>query len=234
MRVFGIPRTIFVDNGSNPNNATVSVSITQQYFVVPAYSAGYYTITAQDKSTITVESDGGATDLVTLSIYNYDIAPSVWYSRTPFNASEPIKVQGTMAEGDTIALASYNDPVYLAGKSPTGSVKSVAVSAVGHLLVDASVSNAPALQGAYRDKSITLSGVSEQLCAANPNRRVLLINNISANPCAITLENGVAAIGAVGSITIAPGTLLVLDQYPPNGQINIIGTAADIIVSYEG
>jgi hypothetical protein len=155
-KVFGIPRTLFVDNGSNPKQISVSVSNTQQNFIVPAYASGYFTLNASQASRIDIVSDGGATDLVTLTIFNYELSPVVWYSFGTFNLDKPFSVYGTMAEGDNIALATNNKAVYIAGKSPTGTLLPLAVDATGKQYSIASITDGgDASQGAKADAANT-------------------------------------------------------------------------------
>lgn len=88
---------------------------------------------------------------------------------------------------------------------------------------------------AYTDRSIAnLTGASETLMAANTSRRILIVHNPSANPMAVNLVGGTAALNAAGSIELAAGERLVLDNCPPTGAITIIGTLNDDVTAYEG
>jgi hypothetical protein len=88
--------------------------------------------------------------------------------------------------------------------------------------------------GAYTDRSLALSGSSEQLMAANASRRVLVMQNVGATAAAVNLTGGAAALDTAGSVELAAGEKLVLDSYPPTGAITVIGTAAAAFTAYEG
>lgn len=113
--VFGIPKTLFIDNGSNLSSVEVSCSITNQYFTVPAFAQGYFHLEATENSEIRFVTDGGATETVTITIHNWDVAPNVWYSFGAFNTDIPIRAQGAMDEGDTVAAETYKRPLYIGG-----------------------------------------------------------------------------------------------------------------------
>jgi hypothetical protein len=88
--------------------------------------------------------------------------------------------------------------------------------------------------GAFIDRSIAnLGGASQQLMAANANRKLIMIANIATNQMGINLIGGVAAIGVAGTITIPAGAIILIDKYPPTAQINIIGTLNDDVTAYE-
>lgn len=88
-----------------------------------------------------------------------------------------------------------------------------------------------------KDRSIaSLSGSSQLLMPANPDRRDFLIKNNGANDIAITFTTAVAAANANGSIEIAPGDALsasVLGEMVPKGAIYVIGTAAQPVYAHE-
>lgn len=97
------------------------------------------------------------------------------------------------------------------------------------------VSTSQPLGGAYTNRSIAnLSGASEQLMAANANRRILIISNEGATSIAVNMIGGAASLNTAGSITIAAGGSITLDTYPPTGAINIIGTLNADVTAYEG
>lgn len=237
LKVFGIPRTLFIDNGSNPSEVTVLVSITQQYFIVPAFAAGYFIINASNGSTITLESSGGATDLVTVSIFNYDIPPVVWYSFGTFNLDKPLSVYGTMAEGDNIALATNKEAVYIGGKSPTGTFEPIAVDATGKLDVVATIDDstpidvvvtndievAPIALTTSTITSTAASVTSVTVVAANTNRKGALLHNNSSSTVNVAFANVDAA--TTYSVVIAANTSYTLD-FNYTGIINAAWTTA--------
>lgn len=133
-QIFGTVKSMFVDNGTNPSAVDVQVQGSDQFFTIPAYSIGYYTIDANSGSTIILTTVGGATDLCTITFYNWERAPVVWYSFGAFNTDRPIKAQGTMEEGDTVASEAFKDPVYIGGiDRATGLFRGVSVDAQGRL-----------------------------------------------------------------------------------------------------
>lgn len=82
-QVFGVPRTLFIDNGDNPNGVTVSVQGTQFTFDVPAYANGHFPLNAQLNDTISFYSLGGSTSLVNITIFNWVLPATVWYTVDP-------------------------------------------------------------------------------------------------------------------------------------------------------
>lgn len=99
----------------------------------------------------------------------------------------------------------------------------------------AAVPTAQPVGGAYTDRSIAnLSGASEQLMAANANRRVLAVFNIGASAVGVNLTGGAASLTVGGSVNIPAGGSLILNNYPPTGIITIIGTLNADVTAYEG
>lgn len=86
-----------------------------------------------------------------------------------------------------------------------------------------------------KDRSIaSLSGSSQLLMPANPDRRDFVIQNIGANDIAVTFVDATAAANA--DIEIAPGSMLsasMLGEVVPKGAIYIIGTAAQPVYAHE-
>lgn len=134
-QVFGVPRAMFIDNGSNESEVEVSVSGTDQYFTVPPYAQGVFKIDAQLQSRLNFVTVGGATDKVTITIYNWEVSPSVWYRFGAFNKDVPIKVQGTQPTGTDMDTAADNNPVLTAGVQSDGTLTRLLVDATGRLLV---------------------------------------------------------------------------------------------------
>jgi hypothetical protein len=134
MQTFGVVKSLFLDNGSNPNDVEVAVTGTDQFFTVPAYSIGIYTVDANQGSNINVVTTGGATDICTITFYNWERPPVVWYSFGAFNSDAPIKAYGTMAEGDTVASEQFKEPLYIGGiDRGTGQFRGIKVDAQGRL-----------------------------------------------------------------------------------------------------
>lgn len=81
-----VPRSVFIDNSVNPNQLFVDVSQTSQNFPVAPFTVGMFPIFAQDMSTVTIYSLGGASDLVTVEFYNTEEAP---WSNSAFSPLVP-------------------------------------------------------------------------------------------------------------------------------------------------
>lgn len=75
---FSNPRTMFVDNTTNPAGIAVSIGGTQQKFTIPPFTAGYFIISAQVSSRIEMVSTGPATGPIHVQLYNYGIPPVTW------------------------------------------------------------------------------------------------------------------------------------------------------------
>ncbi len=114
--VFGIPKSLFLDNSSNPNPIEVQVSGTDQFFVAPAGSSGYYNLDAQGSSDIELYSLGGATDLITVTLYNFIVAPIVWYGFGPLDPAKPLSVRGE----DGLTIMSVTNPFAVGGQIKDG------------------------------------------------------------------------------------------------------------------
>ena len=87
----------------------------------------------------------------------------------------------------------------------------------------------------YTDKTITsLSGSSQTLIAANTARKSLMFKN-GANPVAVNILGGTAAIGGAGCMTFQAYEGFALTGADcPLGAITVIGTAANYIGAFEG
>jgi len=130
---FGVPKAMFVDNSSSPNEVEVLVSGTDQFFTVPPRAQGTFTLDANIQSTITLTTDGGASDLVSISFYNHERMPCVWYRFGAFNNDQPIQAYGTMEEGSSIVGNTDRNPLFVGGRDPSGNFVGVRVDALGRL-----------------------------------------------------------------------------------------------------
>lgn len=188
-QVFGIPKSVFLDNGRNPSEVEVYVTGTDQYFTVPPYAQGVFTINAAESSLLRFITDGGATDIVTITIYNYLVPPSVWYSFGAFNNNKPVMCEGTMDPGDTVAASLNNKPVFMGGIDyATGLFQAVSVNSLGQVGID--------------NLNVTIGGVygAETLGAAPVNPGVLTAVLDSAG----NVSN--LALNAAGEILVKDGT----------------------------
>lgn len=133
--VFGGPvRALFMDNSSNPNEVTVYVQGTDQFFTVPAYAQGVFQISANMNTIITFETEGGASDQITITLYNWEVSPSVWYRYGAISKDIPLKVQGAYPDGEPLP-EEFGNGVLIAGVDPDGNVLKANVDALGNLVV---------------------------------------------------------------------------------------------------
>lgn len=164
-RVLGVIQSICIDNATNPNPVEVLVEGTEQFFTAPAYSTGYYKIDANQQSRIRLETQGGATEIVTVTLYNYPNTPFVWYSYGAINKDVPLKMQGANPNGTPdVDNTEFPNPVYLGGRGPTGELVALKVDALGRLDLAASftiggVFGADPLGGAPVNPGINLAAV---------------------------------------------------------------------------
>lgn len=162
-QVFGIPRALFIDNGSNPNEVEVAISQTDMFFTVPAFAEGYFKLDAAQNSRINFVTTGGATDKVTITVYNYEIPPNVWYKFGPINTDKALKVQGTQPTGTDMDTADNNYPVLFAGVQADGTLTRVRVDSQGRLDFTSSINigavtiadGGDVTQGAIADAAVT-------------------------------------------------------------------------------
>lgn len=117
--IFSGPRTLYINNISNPNQVFVTIDGTQQTFAAPPYSCGYYPVIARQNSKITLSSVGGAATLTNIQIFNYDISPNVWLL-TPGGGGNAI----TAADGAIVTIGTKADAPYAGGG---GSASEVAI-----------------------------------------------------------------------------------------------------------
>ena len=74
--------------------------------------------------------------------------------------------------------------------------------------------------------AVALTGTSQAAVGANKDRVSVWLSNLSAtNPMWLVLSAGSAV--ANSGIRLAPGAVINIDGY--SGQINVIGTAADVL-----
>lgn len=102
--LFATLKSLFLDNSTNPNSVTITVSGTGQDFVAPAYSNGFYNIAATSNSVLTLSSPGGAATIANAQVYDYDIPSVVWLTE-PAGSGQPI----TAPDGAIVTLGSKAD-----------------------------------------------------------------------------------------------------------------------------
>lgn len=136
--IFGGPiRSMFMDNSSNPNETTVYVQGTDQFFTVPAYAQGVFPVDANMNSIMEFETLGGADDTVTITVYNYERSPSVWYRYGAISKDVPLKMQGAWPDGtDMDPPTEFINPVYVGGGvDGTHVLRALNVDATGRLRI---------------------------------------------------------------------------------------------------
>lgn len=230
---FGIVRALFVDNSSNPSEIEVSVSGSDQFFTIPATSEGYFKIDGVTNSRIRLVSLGGASDIVTVTMYNYDIPGVVWYRTSTSNPTVTIPDGNDVAEGATTAVA-YNSSTGAANGTVVGLLKGIFVRVFGNgLQADAAVINPAAsasmislLKGLVSlslwPATPTVTSVASALAntviiAANANAKARVLYNASTS--AINLSfGGNATTAAQITMQLAAGEKAVIDYYV--GAIN--------------
>ena len=170
-QVFGIPRTLYIDNGTNPNPVYVTVSITNQQLTIAPLQVGYFPLNATDKSTINFVTDGGATALTPISVLNYEQPASNWYSNGTGSTIASNAVQGSMNEGSNVALETNNDPVYIGGiDRGTGLFHGIAVDVTGKLQTNAVVTF-PTVQ-TVQDNGLSFNNINSATTTVVKMRRV--------------------------------------------------------------
>lgn len=90
-------------------------------------------------------------------------------------------------------------------------------------------------RGLVNDKSIaSLSGSSQPLLPANPDRRYLLIQNTGSANVGVNLAGGTAALGGLGTITLAPnGSYEPDSNFIPTNAVTVIGTTGQPVFCVE-
>jgi hypothetical protein len=69
---------VFIDNSSNANTLSLTMSTTGQKIVAPAQSQGYYSIMVPDPPQITAETTQVNGLVIPMFFYNVPIQPAVW------------------------------------------------------------------------------------------------------------------------------------------------------------
>lgn len=81
----------------------------------------------------------------------------------------------------------------------------------------------------------SLSGSSQQIVAANPNRQYLMLFNSGANTAYVNLTGGTAASSGASSVALGVGASVVISgQQIATNKVTITGTAAQPFTCYEG
>lgn len=208
-QVFGIPRTLYIDNGTNPNPVYVTVSITNQQITIAPLQVGYFPLNAADKSVINFQTDGGATAVTPISVYNYELPASNWYSNGTGSTVASNAVQGSMNEGADVSLETNNDPIYIGGiDRGTGLFHGIAVDATGKLQTDAVVTF-PTVQ-TVQDNGLSFNNIKSATTTVVKNgagvlSRIVINTPIASNTIAV-YDNTAGSGTLIGTLTI-PSTV---------------------------
>lgn len=228
-QLIGVPRTLFIDNSSNPNNVVVNVGVTNQQFEAPPYSNGFYTLaSAPGAGLITLTSQGGATSVGNVAVFDYVIAPFVW-TNVPSAGGSAV----TIADGASVTLGTKADAAVV---NPAASATEMAV--LKGILTEALILVKPAV--VYTQTVVTLvAGVSNNFLAANANRRALRWMNVGLNPCtvapgagAVTVGSGMQYNGAAGAGFQGGSETLNADS--STQAFSAISTTGTTLVVWEG
>lgn len=132
--VFGIAKSIYIDNGNNPNSLTLTIGQTNISLTAPAYSIGYYSISAPENARFQFYSIGGVAagqSAVGIEIYNYQVAPCVWYTVDPLSPGFQVEAlyptANTYNERNTVLAAGVAADVFPA----VASARAVAFRNIG-------------------------------------------------------------------------------------------------------
>lgn len=85
------------------------------------------------------------------------------------------------------------------------------------------------------DMSTSLTAVSGPLLPANPNRRSLLIQNISAVNIGVNIDTATAAIGTIGTVTLLPNERITAEgpDCPKNAFTGISASGTAAVTAWE-
>jgi hypothetical protein len=239
-QTIGVIRTLFCDNTSNPSEIVVQALGTGQNFTVPAYAEGYFPIISRLNAGIVLTTDGGATKPVGVTFFNYDIAPVVWYKYGASNKDVAQAVRGALPENTATGGNVDARPFLIAGKSPTGTVKTVNVDANGALMianlavtigavygpdaVGAAPAFAPltigAIDSAGKVQRLNLTAANE-LYVADLQGRTSLSSILAQITTAVTRLTSILAFtqgGAASTITSFAGTTVNTTILVPNAN----------------
>jgi len=139
--------------------------------------------------------------------------------------NQSIGLDSLLSTGDGVDGLEEFTELQVSHSSGVDQVFTIAVGVGGASSRSALVAGLPAEQGGYTQAAETVTNASGMLLAANSARRVLLISNQSATGNIYLNLSGAAATVA-GGIKIAAGGVLLLDRYPPSGEIYAIGDIA--------
>lgn len=215
--------SVYIDMDGVTVDVTLSTNLVKQAIHAKAGTVGYYPIMVGNAPKFVASVSAPFAGIIKFIFSNIPFLPIVQYPN-----GQAVDI---VAVGGTPVTSPLPVDIGTVGTLDINLAEVGGVAVTDPLPVD----TGEVFQGAYTDRSIAnLSGASQQLMAANVNRRIIIIQNIAGNVMGVNLLGGVAAIGTAGTITLQPGGSLIIDNYPPNGIINIIGTMNDDVTAMEG
>lgn len=148
---FGVPRTLFFDNLNNNQIVSVLVEGTNQVFEIPANSAGYYRINSPTKTRINFTAAATYAVKCNVALYNYDVAPIIWYKTGT-------SIQSVVYGPDDTGSVPTHPPVYIGGINNVGFVTPLHINALNELLV--AISSLPLPLGAATEAKQDIGNAS--------------------------------------------------------------------------
>lgn len=182
---FGIPRSMYVDNSANAYEVDCTVSNTNDTIPIPAGSAGYYLLDCQDGPNITFASKGDSAGPITITFYNYDKAPDVWYK-----GGAGISTAITIADGADVAEGSTADAAVTNPATP-GTVISFLKGILTQLQTALTVVIGVSATGTQTSVASNVASVT--LLALNASRKGATITNDGANNLYVRVGAGAAS-----------------------------------------
>jgi hypothetical protein len=125
---FGVIESIYINNGKNPSDLRVVISVTNQVIIAPPFSTGTYLVDASEGSSVSLTSLGGATENGSVTFYNYQVQPYVYYTYGLFNGNITV---GAVFGSTAIGLAPTKAPVFTSGIDGAGLTRPFLVNATG-------------------------------------------------------------------------------------------------------
>lgn len=111
-QLFGVPRSIYIDNSNGANAVTVNVSVTGMTISMPPFTQGIVPISASDNSTIILTSSGNTSNKAYVEIYNYEQRAVLWSTTGPYVPGQITAIDGE----DGTNIMSPTNPVATAPK----------------------------------------------------------------------------------------------------------------------
>jgi hypothetical protein len=222
-QILGRLHSMFMDNSENPSEVIVSVIETGQVFTVPAFAEGYFTLTAQYNSKISLVSVGGGSVKTSVVFYNFDQYPNVWYKYWLNPLAGIVKAEGGMDDGVTpITSQLANNPVYIGGKDySTDTLHALSVNNVGKLL-----------NHVNDGEDVTLGALANAFYKSGPGSVISILKGIFGKfdlgykVCPVSATTILGGVGAIGDYL---SHLIIQPQVAASGAWSVIDNATTII-----